>query len=88
MISMCIHVNLAKLILTLFWLAVVVDKNLKSLILITNISLVLILKNYKKVIYYIYLIIIGVYTVDYGNKTNKFAFGGGEGVVYICALSN
>ncbi|CAD8172100.1 unnamed protein product [Paramecium pentaurelia] len=30
----------------------------------------------------------GVYCVDYGNKSNKFAFGGGEGVVYICSLTN
>lgn len=32
--------------------------------------------------------LIGVYCVDYGNKSNKFAFGGGEGVVYICSLTN
>lgn len=36
---------------------------------------------YKKVSQ---LIQIGIYCVDYGNKSNKFAFGGGEGVVYIC----
>ncbi|CAD8102441.1 unnamed protein product [Paramecium sonneborni] len=29
----------------------------------------------------------GIYCVDYGNKSNKFAFGGGEGVVYICQLN-
>lgn len=30
------------------------------------------------------ILIIGVYCVDYGNRSNKFAFGGGEGVVYVC----
>ncbi|KAM3132220.1 hypothetical protein pb186bvf_015680 [Paramecium bursaria] len=28
----------------------------------------------------------GIYAVDYGNKTNRLAFGGGEGVVYVCSL--
>lgn len=28
-----------------------------------------------------------VYTCDYGNKGDKFAFGGGEGVVYLMTLS-
>ena len=28
----------------------------------------------------------GVYSVDYGNSSNKLAFGGGEGVVYIMSL--
>ena len=29
----------------------------------------------------------GVYCADYSSKGNKFAFGGGEGVVYIMKLS-
>lgn len=45
-----------------------------------------IFKTYKKVLRY--NINKGVYCVDYGNKSNKFAFGGGEGVVYICSLTN
>eukprot|EP00825_Cyclidium_porcatum_P029303 TRINITY_DN3131_c0_g1_i2.p2 TRINITY_DN3131_c0_g1~~TRINITY_DN3131_c0_g1_i2.p2 ORF type:complete len:132 (-),score=26.17 TRINITY_DN3131_c0_g1_i2:89-484(-) len=30
----------------------------------------------------------GVYSVDYGNSSNKLAFGGGEGVVYIMSLQD
>lgn len=30
----------------------------------------------------------GVYAVDYSPKSNKFAFGGGEGVVYIMGLTD
>lgn len=28
----------------------------------------------------------GVYGLDYGNVTNKIAFGGGEGVTYILTV--
>lgn len=30
----------------------------------------------------------GIYTCDYANTNNKFAFGGGEGVVYIMSLND
>ena len=29
----------------------------------------------------------GVYSCDYGNKGDKFAFSGGEGIVYIMSLN-
>jgi hypothetical protein len=34
----------------------------------------------------IYHTFLGIYALDHGNCTNKFAFGGGEGVVYVCSL--
>lgn len=30
----------------------------------------------------------GIYTVDYGNSTNRVAFGGADGVVYVVSVSN
>ena len=42
-------------------------------------------KTFKKV-FILIIYFIGIYAVDYGNKTNRLAFGGGEGVVYVCSL--
>lgn len=30
----------------------------------------------------------GIYSVDYGNATNRVAFGGGDGVTYVFTISN
>jgi COMPASS component SWD3 len=30
----------------------------------------------------------GVYSVDYGNSSNKVAFGGGDGLVYFLNISH
>ena len=41
---------------------------------------------YLRRFFYIFIHQLGIYAVDYGNKTNRLAFGGGEGVVYVCSL--
>lgn len=54
-----------------------------------DINRVFMWKTFKKVFYIIinnFSQNIGIYAVDYGNKSNRLAFGGGEGVVYVCSL--
>jgi hypothetical protein len=30
----------------------------------------------------------GIYTIDYGNNENMFAFGGGEGVIHVIDIKD